>query len=187
MSIASPIIQPSKQMEQTFITRTHLHRRLVRKNLLLMQGYLDIPLDKLKEIADKHDKSKFKEPERIGYIWMTWKYHCHNKGITFDYPDGIANIVFQSWQHHIHNNSHHPEAHSHPNAMSQIDMIEMVCDWTAISQENNPTNGSCLAWASINMDKKWNFSLARKDFIFATIHELEQRKQQYIHRVKKGN
>jgi hypothetical protein len=168
------IFNPTEEMEQIFIARSNLHRSLVKKNLLLMAGYENLSLDQLDELAEQHDLSKFNEPERIAYLWITWKYHCNNKGTAFNYLPEIEEVVTKGWLHHIQNNSHHPEAHESLDLMSDIHIVEMVCDWTAIAQENN--NNSCLTWANMNIDKKWNFSLAKKNFIFKTIHELDKRR-----------
>jgi hypothetical protein len=172
------IHQISNEMEKIFIARAKLHRLLVKKNLLMMQGYLDLSPEVLIKRAQSHDLSKYKTSERLAYTWMTWMYYCKNHGIAFEYPTGVEKIVQQGWQHHITHNAHHPEAHDDPNNMSNLDIVEMVCDWTAISQENDSDNASCFSWASANIDKKWNFSAAQKNFIFATIHELDRRNQE---------
>ena len=168
------IFSPTEEMEKIFISRSNLHRLLVKENLLLMTGYLNLSFDRLTEAAEQHDLSKFNEPERIAYMWMTWKYYCNNKGNTFNFSPEIEEMVTQGWLHHIQNNAHHPEAHESPDLMNDIHIVEMVCDWTAIAQENN--NNSCLNWAKINIDKKWNFSLSKKHFILTTIHELDYRR-----------
>lgn len=180
MSFEYNLVKPSQQMKQVFSERTRLHRLLVQKNLLRMEGYLNLPRAVLSEVAASHDQSKLAEPERTAYIWMTWMYHCKNNGISFSYPPGVEAIVLQGWQHHLHHNWHHPEAHANLNAMSSLNIVEMVCDWTAISQEQNLKDGSCLQWAKANIDKKWNFSQAKKKLIFATIYELDQRNQVLI-------
>jgi hypothetical protein len=165
-------------MEQLFTERTKRHQALVQKNLLRMVGYLDLPFALLNELAAKHDQSKFIEPERTAYIWLTWFYHCKNQGIPFHYPAGVDAVVFYGWQHHIHSNLHHPEAHASPDTMCTVDIVEMVCDWTAISQEQNLNGGSCMQWAKLNMAKKWHFSAKQKDRIWATIRELDKRNQE---------
>lgn len=169
------IITPNKEMEIFFINREKYHRLLVKKNLLKMQGHLGLSLELLNEVAMRHDQSKFTEPERTAYMWMSWMYHCKNSSILFQYPEGVEAVVLEGWQQHIHSNAHHPEAHSHLDLMSELDILEMVCDWTAISQENNINNGSCMEWAILNIDKKWCFSTMKKDQIFAIIRELDRR------------
>ena len=43
--------------------------------------------------------------------------------------------------------------------MSSLDLVEMVCDWTAMSQEYK--QGSCIGYVKENIDK-WGFSEAKK-------------------------
>jgi hypothetical protein len=168
-------IVPSKEMIALFEKRTKHHIALVKKNLLQMEGYLGIDINFLQELACMHDKSKYDESERISYIWMTWMYYCKNNNIPFTYPKNIEQMVFQGWQHHLCHNSHHPEAHASHDAMTDANIIEMIADWTAISQENNHSNGSCYLWAEENIDKKWNFSVDKKQLIFKTIQEMDYR------------
>lgn len=61
--------------------------------------------------------------------------------------------------------------------MSNLDIIEMVADWTAISQEQNADKGTCLTWAELNLDKKWCFSSEKKELIYKTIHEIDYRRK----------
>ena len=167
-----------KEMNAVFERRTKLHIALVRNNLLKMERYLGLDIALLKERANEHDASKFNVPERISYLWMTWTYYCKQHGKPFDCTESIKNIIYEGWQHHIHHNRHHPEAHADLNAMTVLDIVEMVCDWTAISQEMGMNNGSCLRWAYEHVDKKWSFSNEKKVLIFSTIEALDERNQQ---------
>lgn len=179
MKESNQIYHLNVEIEKIFLARTKRHRQLVQNNLQLMQGYLDLPLHLLNHVAANHDLSKYNEPERTAYTCMTWKYHCKNKHLSFNFTDDIEALILQGWQHHILTNSHHPEAHSDPNTMKNIDLVEMVCDWTAIAQENDIPTRSCLEWAQLNIDKKWQFSVSKKKLIFAIIHELDNRIQMH--------
>lgn len=169
------MIYPTQEMMSLFEERSRLHMALVNKNLLLMEGYLGCNIDELKQRGLQHDISKHHEPERTAYIWMTWMYYCKNKDTAFTYPPGVEKIVILGHQKHIHHNLHHPEAHHLPDAMSELDIVEMVADWMAISQENPHSTINCLLWAKQNIDKKWQFSLAKKQLIFTTINEMHHR------------
>ena len=171
----SALSMPSCEMVDRFVYRTNLHIAYVRKNLLLMEGYGDISSDLLRKRAAQHDLSKFSEPERISYIWINWSYFCKANDIAFEYPEDVKVVIYQGHQHHICNNRHHPEAHPSPDTMTLLDIVEMVCDWTAISQEVTPKNSSCKTWADENIDKKWNFSSQKKQLIFEVIQELDCR------------
>ena len=175
MIVTDNIYTPSKRIEEIFVERTGHHQRLIKRNLLLMTGYLNLSETSLLNIAINHDESKLKEPERIAYIWMNWVFYCRNNNIRFDLSDDIKTIIAQGHLHHITNNLHHPESHQNINHMTNLNIVEMVCDWTAISQELSINNGSCLSWATKEIDKKWQFSDEMKIFIFSTIHELDKR------------
>lgn len=186
MKMEHEVVQVSAEMEEVFVARAKLHRSLVKKNLLMMQGYLGLSKELLHKTADLHDLSKYESSERVAYIWMTWMYHCKSEGISFQYPIDIEAVVQQGWQHHITHNAHHPESHADLNQMSFLDIVEMVCDWTAISQENTPNNPSAMAWAIDNLDKKWNFSDLQKKLIFSTIEELDKRNQKFANQQRGG-
>lgn len=95
-----------------------------------------ISLNKLEENICNHDKSKFDDEEFLAYA------------IKF-FPNPKSKIIYDfdaAWLHHIHNNPHHP-AHwvlltdndikilNMPN----IYIIEMLCDWMAMSKYYNST------------------------------------------------
>lgn len=129
------------EMEQHFIKRTNHHIDLVKKNLLYFINNWYYPHG-LRERASRHDKSKFEESERIGYIYRTWQSYCVLNNIEFSYPE---EIVKEAINHHLKNNSHHPEFYSCPDDMTEMDMIEMVCDWTAMSEEFGEVSAKSFA------------------------------------------
>ena len=112
----------------------------------------------LNERGRIHDASKFEPVERIPYIWLTEFHRCRHNGKPFNYPNGIEKLVRKAIDHHITTNRHHPEFHADPNDMSEVDLIEMVCDWTAMSQEFGQDGGSARGWAdrTIANHQKWN-------------------------------
>lgn len=175
MKIIENIGAPSKEMEELFHERTRYHQSLVRHNLLIMEGYLNLRKEQLVSMADHHDISKYANPERIGYIWMNWMFYCKKNNIYFHETKAIKDIVRHSHLHHIKHNSHHPESHLATEDMTSLNLVEMVCDWTAMSQELGINQGSCIEWARENIDKKWNFSNNKKELIFAIIKELDKR------------
>lgn len=175
MSISTDLQLTTKKMENLFIQRTKNHIRLVTQNLLKLEGFMNLQVNELYQLGINHDKSKFIEPERTAYIWITWEYYCKSKQIEFRCPDSIAVRVKHGHRHHILNNCHHPEAYDDIDSMTTLDMAEMVCDWTAISQENLDPSGSCYQWACEHVDSKWNFSKSKKDLIFNFIEELDKR------------
>ena len=155
-------------MIERFVRRTRRHIALVGANLAKMTGYIGLGHAELDERAREHDLSKFDEREREGYIWLTWIYDCRPADVA---PE-IARAVERALDVHRRRNAHHPEAHLVPDAMSVLDLVEMVCDWTAIAQENG--GASARPWALANLTR-WAFSRPARDFIFVTIDELDRR------------
>lgn len=76
--------------------------------------------------------------------------------------------------HHVTSNRHHPEFHSDPNDMSDVDLIEMVCDWTAMAQEFGQDSGSARGWADKTVGKRVGFNAEKRRFIYQTIEELDR-------------
>src|SRR5262249_52734563 len=122
-----------------------------------------------------HDLSKFEESERPGHIWLTWVYQCKETDTPFEVVPEISGLIGRALWIHRNRNAHHPEAHASPDSMSVADLVEMVCDWTAIAQERHDV-GSSRPWAEANISR-WAFSIATREFIFRTIDELDRRNQ----------
>jgi len=157
---------PTPEMVAFFERRTREHILMVSRNLTVLakSGYP-------KEIVNRgkiHDASKFASPERVPYIWLTEFHRQSQTGEAFTYPAGIEEQVKAAIQHHLTTNRHHPEFHTSPDAMSDVDIIEMVCDWTAIAQERGENGGSARQWADNNVgdQKRFKFSEEEKQFIY---------------------
>ena len=129
-----PQHEPTPEMIAFFEHRTHEHIDRVRACLLAVAEVTDYA-EALKERAESHDQSKFGPEERLPYIWLTEFYRRKQSGEPFTYPDGMEALVRQAIAHHMAANRHHPDFHPDPNDMTEVDLIEMACDWTAMSQE----------------------------------------------------
>ncbi|EAS02911.1 hypothetical protein TTHERM_00492640 (macronuclear) [Tetrahymena thermophila SB210] len=169
--------QITEEMVNYFNIRTAEHINRVKNNMILMEGYQNLDIQSLIKRGEIHDQSKLAEPERQGYIWLTWWHYCKKQGINFDYPEGAQDLVQLSVDHHLKSNLHHPECHQKSNDMSWLDIVEMVCDWTAMSQEYN--QGSCLSYVQQNI-QKWHFNEQKTKDIFDTISEIDKRLQKNI-------
>jgi len=159
------------EMITFFERRTHEHIERVRRNLAALAslpGYPPVILAR----GEIHDESKFVQPERVPYIWLTEFHRRRQKGEAFTYPDGVEAAI----RHHVTTNRHHPEFHGSPNDMSDVDLIEMVCDWTAIAQELGDNEGSARQWADRTIGKRehFNFNEARRQFIYRVIDDLDR-------------
>lgn len=168
--------KPTNMMIRNFEKRTKEH--IDRVAFCLRKIYETTSYgEELLERAAEHDKSKYGKVEKFSYIWLTEFHRCKNTGIDFQYPPGIEKKVREATLHHITTNRHHPEYHSNPKEMNDIDIIEMVCDWTAMAQELNECGGSAKCWADKNIGSKWEFSEDQIDLIYDTIKRLDKYNQ----------
>ena len=111
-------------------TRGHINR--VIRNMELMEGFRGFTKEELRNRGEHHDESKFVEPEVVPYIMMCKMYA---KNITYVYPPGVEEQTKAARRHHLQTSRHHPESYPDVNQMQPLDVVEMVCDWAAISLE----------------------------------------------------
>ena len=81
--------------------------------------------------------------------------------------------VREAVAHHVKTNRHHPDFHADPNDMTEVDLIEMVCDWAAMSQEFGEDGGSARGWARKTLGHRIRFSDDKRHFVYATIDLLD--------------
>jgi hypothetical protein len=172
-SLINPTPKPTLEMIAFFERRTREHIDRVHRNLTVLARLPGYPQDILSR-GEIHDASKFVPPERVPYIWLTEFHRRRRNGEVFTYPDGVEKEVKTAIQHHLTTNRHHPEFHASPNNMSGIDLIEMVCDWTAIAQELGENGGSARQWADKTIGERFHFSEAKKQFIYQVIDDLDR-------------
>jgi hypothetical protein len=172
--------EPTKEMRDFYESRTKKHIGLVGKYCKLIAGQYD-EFEELVDRADVHDVSKFEEPERDPYIWITWYYKCKGEGKDFESPPGVDEAMEEASHHHVTSNSHHPEYHDDnysgdddsivdATSMSRLDIAEMVADWSAMSEE---LGDSLKGWADKNVGSKWKFDDDQKDLIYDLVKFIE--------------
>jgi hypothetical protein len=166
-------IEPTAEMLAFYERRTNEHIERVRRCLRLLADVTDHG-EELIERAKVHDASKFDAEERIPYVWLTEYHRRRRNGESFAYPEGIAEKVKLAIHHHVTSNRHHPEFHADPNDMSDVDLIEMVCDWTAMAQEFGQDGGSARGWADKTIGKRVAFNADKRRFIYHMIEELDR-------------
>ena len=160
--------EPTKEMREFYQKRTREHIDRVSKNIhqILHEYKLDLTKqqkEELKTRATHHDASKFSEEELIPYVWMTWYYKLKREGKEFTYPIGMEAKVTKAVDHHYKTNRHHPQYFDNVTAkMSFVDLIEMVCDHAAMSQE---LGDSLIDFEKNVTFKKFEWSEIDKDFI----------------------
>ena len=166
-------MDPTPEMISFFERRTREHIEHVRHCLSLLAAESEFA-EELGARAESHDASKFSDAERIPYIWLTEFHRCRQNEIEFQYPEGMEEKVRQAIVHHVTSNRHHVEFHSDPNQMTDVDVIEMVCDWTAMSIEFGQDNGSAIGWAKKTVGRRIKFDKLRTDLIFQSIQRLDE-------------
>ena len=164
--------EPTPEMIAFYERRTKGHIDRVGRCLAVMASVTDYA-NELNERARVHDASKFGAIERVPYIWLTEFHRCRRDGLPFVYPEGMEERVRAAIEHHVTTNRHHPEFHSDPNQMTDVDLIEMVCDWTAMSQEFGQDGGSARGWADKTIGKRLELNDDRKRFVYAMIGLLD--------------
>ena len=165
--------EPTPEMVNFYQRRTEEHIARVAANLMLLAQLSD-HADELIERARVHDASKFGPEERVAYIWLTEFHRCRQSDEAFEYPPGVKELVKQATQHHLTTNRHHYQAHVDPNDMTEVDLIEMVCDWTAMAQELGDNGGSARGWADRTVGHRVRFHDANTHFIYSTIEQLDK-------------
>ena len=164
--------EPTADMVAFYERRTKEHIDRVRRCLSVLAAVTEYA-DELNERAKVHDASKFSPEERIPYIWLTEFHRCRRSGEPFEYPDGMEDQVRAAIDHHMSTNRHHPDFHADPNDMSDVDLIEMVCDWTAMSQEFDQDGGSARGWADKTVGSRVKFNQEKSRFIYAMVDLLD--------------
>lgn len=180
--------KPTKEMMDWFVERTNKHINLVKHYADRIHALDDIRFKDIQERVMNHDASKFRAPEFIPYIFVTWGYHMKSKGVDFEIPNEVQKMMNVATIHHITHNRHHPESHDptfNPDTMfnsterdsvpttmvdgrlmDDLDLAELVADWCAVGFEkgNNPTD-----WADKNINKRWGFTPEQSQLIYELI------------------
>jgi hypothetical protein len=180
-----------KEMEDFFKERTNRHIALVGKYCKKIADYDKNRFGELIERAKVHDSSKFEEPEKDPYIYITWQYKCKDEGKEFDISEDMKEKMSLATEKHIKNklNTHHPEASCDKEValinrenrdlppkqivdatkMTDLDIGEMCADWFSMSEEkkSNPKD-----WADKNVNIRWKFTDKQKDLIYELIEEI---------------
>lgn len=177
----------TKEMIDFFDERTEMHINYVKQNGEKMIKHLSLTpeeTEQFKTILEKHDETKLQEPERTPYILVSWKYKVGNEEFEkLNMSDDIKTKMTGATEHHVKNNKHHPEYwdDEHESGvintqdrdkpavlidatkMPDVYVIEMACDWCAVSQERGT---SPFDWADNNINVRWKFTDKQKKLIY---------------------
>lgn len=163
--------KPTQEQLDFFKKRTQEHIDRVVKFMQQLEGFNGFTAAVLEERARLHDRDKYTELA-LPYIWITEYYRVKNE--TGSVPDELQqqyDLAAGASGTHVQQNPHHPEAHGSPEDMSDLDLVEMVADWSAMAEELG--QGSCRGWADENVNTKWQFSDQQTELIYAAIDWLE--------------
>jgi len=171
------------EKEQFFLDRTNKHIELVQKAAAkIVEVYPEF--EELLKQVEKHDESKFHEPEVKPYIEITWRHKLEKENDEFDPYNGKGYQTpgelekeeeNKATMHHITTNSHHPEYHLgvdydeanvdaddrsksdlvDASLMPEIDIAEMIADWQAMAEELQ-TN-TAREWFEKQQNVRWHF------------------------------
>lgn len=114
------------------LVETHKHVRKVQK-------YLNTFIADLIHRGERHDDSKFEDPELSIFAENTHKLGQTQYGS--DEYKKLLEEVKPAITHHYSKNRHHPE--HWPNGiedMTLVDLLEMLADWKAATERNKDGN-----------------------------------------------
>jgi hypothetical protein len=169
------------EMREYFEERTNKHiERVIKYADLVVERYFEF--ERLTEIVQKHDASKFLNPELDPYIYNTWNYKCKREGIEFNIDLNTMNDMHKATLLHVKTNRHHPEFWTDQveniinkdnrdepaeivfaEDMPRIFVAEMVCDWLAMAEE---LGTDPYEWAEKNINIRWEFTPEQVDLIY---------------------
>lgn len=165
----------ARRMKEWYYERTNAHIGRVTKYAHKIADHYP-EFKKLKEIVKDHDQTKFRAPEYIPYVFITWDYRCKREGEPFEVPQKIRDQMNDATEHHILNNKHHPEywdKNFDPSMLNREDrdavpetpvdaskmpdiyVAELCADWMGMSEELGTKPHD---WAKKNVNVRWNFT-----------------------------
>ena len=180
----------TEEMRKFYEKRTKKHISLVQKYCKKIYEYDKDRFDGLIERGKVHDQSKYENPEKDPYIYITWDYKCKDGGVKFEIPEKIKDKMNNATNHHVKHNAHHPEYHFDnkdsnlinredrdkppvkkidATKMTDLDIAEMVADWLGMSEEKNSNPKD---WADKNVNVRWKFTKKQKNLIYELIKEI---------------
>lgn len=138
---------------QQHVNDTLLHKQLLINSCLKMANYLfehereEEGLELAKRCS-MHDHSKLSKKEIENFIQLPVESHVNK-------PHGILTPEQRKLiEDHWASNRHHPEFFTHYSEMSEMDIIEMCCDWHARSKQFNT---DFLEYVNTRQKQRFNF------------------------------
>ena len=125
----------------------------------------------------EHDNDKHSGTMMTGYAYINYgRYHP-----DFNIPETHRSLFRQMHKEHHTTQSHHLEHYSDVSEISDITLIEMVCDWFSANFEQryltheDPDDLSVLKWfyTQLRNNPKYKWSQKQIDLICSTIDFLD--------------
>lgn len=182
-------LQITNEMKNEFHRQLELHVVMIRSRMYSMMKILPQYKHELHRRMFVHDLSKLTDEEQLpGQILYAWKR------LNPYWKPSLrqAQAMLYAIHKHVTTETHHPEYYDKlrvpapfipevniptqpktvidATTMPDIDIIEMVCDWCAASEERG---GSAYQWAIQNINKRWKFNEHQTELIYQTISQLE--------------
>lgn len=150
---------------------TTVHKKLVMDNCLLMFNYLtehdklQLGIDILKRGA-VHDNSKYNADEFKSLASILDSKKCFT-----DADSMLSEREIKAIEQHWKKNRHHPEYFEDKSEMTELDMIEMVCDWFARSIQYGT---DFLPFVKERQKNRFKFKKSQFEIIFNYCKLLEE-------------
>lgn len=128
---------PTKEELEFYYQDTRLH-------ILNVQKQMSKAIEELTKRSYNHDASKYDVEESHTYARVVPMF----KGKVYGTPEhkAVGDLLGDAWNHHEQNNDHHTGFHANGVIdMNLMSIIEMLCDWKAVSlrDPNQDFSKSC--------------------------------------------
>ena len=124
------------------------------EHIELVGRFIDLIANRLTMRGINHDMSKLESPEReIFKEYLPW---IKTSAYGTKEHDETLKKMRPALEHHYANNPHHTEFHSDGiNGMNLVDLVEMFCDWVAVSMDKGDFHDSLkISSIRFNMSKQ---------------------------------
>jgi hypothetical protein len=104
-----------------------------------VRDLLDKCIAELLKRGSEHDRSKLEQPE----VGLLTEFTPKLAAVTYESAEykEFRQKLKPALDHHYARNRHHPEFHRNGiKDMHLLDLVELLCDWTAASERHNDGN-----------------------------------------------
>lgn len=140
-----------------------------RKHIMNVQLFLCGVVGEILKRSSSHDKTKLDFFEKQVFDEYTLKLENTTYG-SDEYKEFLKEMA-PALEHHYEHNRHHPEYFKNGiSGMNLVDLIEMLCDWTAATLRHK--DGDIFKSIEINQ-KRFGYSDELKNILFNTVKEID--------------